>query len=59
MLRTIRPVNNTRDFAGVLESYENANITLALKNGERLTVGKKETSYVRLDDFDINDFNKE
>lgn len=59
MLRMIRPVNNTRDFAGVLESYENGNITLALKNGERLTVGKKETSYVRLDDFDINDFNKE
>lgn len=59
MLRCVRPVNNTRDFSGVLEKYENSNITLALKNGEKLTVGKKETSYVRLDDFDMNDFNKE
>ncbi|MCC8016072.1 MAG: ribosome maturation factor RimP [Clostridiales bacterium] len=59
MLRTIRPVNNARDFAGTLEKYENGLITVLLKDGEILSVLKKDISYIKLDDFDINDFNKE
>lgn len=58
MLRTIRPVNGVRDFAGVLQNYEDQQITLAADGGESMTFQKKETSFVKLDDFDINDFNK-
>ena len=58
MMRTIRPVNGVRDFAGILKAYENPNITVETDNGEIITVAKKETSFVKLDDFDINDFNK-
>lgn len=58
MLRTIRPVNNTRDFAGVLKDYDGSNITVKTDGGEILNFIKKETSFVKLDDFDINDFNK-
>lgn len=58
MMRTIRPVNGVRDFAGILKAYENPNITVEADNGEIITVAKKETSFVKLDDFDINDFNK-
>ena len=36
-----------------------ARITLELKDGEELKVNKKETSFVKLDDFDIKDFEKE
>lgn len=58
MLRTIRPVNNTRDFAGILKNYEDSKITVETDSGEEMTFNKKETSFVKLDDFDMNDFNK-
>lgn len=56
MMRLIRPIDKVRDFNGKLLSYDNGEITLELKDGERITVNKKETSYVKLDDFNINDF---
>ena len=56
MMRLIRPIDKVRDFNGVLSSYNNGEITITLANGEELTVNKKDTSYVKLDDFDINDF---
>lgn len=59
MMRLIRPINNVRDFAGKLEDYADGEITLELKDGEKLKVNKKETSFVKLDDFDIKDFEKE
>ena len=59
MVRLIRPVNNVRDFAGKLVSYNSGEITLSLADGEELKVNKKDTSYVKLDDFDIKDFEKE
>ena len=59
MVRLIRPINNVRDFAGKLKSYSDGEITLELKDGEELKVNKKETSFVKLDDFDIKDFEKE
>lgn len=59
MIRLIRPIDKVRDFAGKLSVYDNGDITVVLKDGNELKVNKKETSYVKLDDFDINDFNKE
>lgn len=59
MLRLIRPIDKVRDFSGKLTAYDNGEITVLLGDGETLTVNKKETSYVKLDDFDINDFSKE
>jgi len=56
MLRTIRPVDGVRDFKGTLTAYEDKKITVALQNGTEMTVDKKDTVYVKLDDFDINDY---
>ena len=52
-LRTIRPdENKMRDFSGTLVSYEDGNITFENADGEKKTVSKSETSWVKLDDFD-------
>lgn len=59
MMRTIRAIDGVRDFNGRLVKYENKEITVELQDGATITVNKKETSYVKLDDFDINDFQKE
>lgn len=59
MMRTIRPIDGVRDFTGTLTAFENGEITVQLKDGKEITVSRKEVSYVKLDDFDINDFNKE
>ena len=56
MMRTIRPIDGVRDFNGTLLSYEDGTVTVKLKDEREITVNKKETSYVKLDDFDINDF---
>lgn len=56
MLRTIRAVDGVRDFKGELASFEGNKIKIILENGNELVVEKKETVYVKLDDFDINDF---
>lgn len=59
MLRTIRPIDGVRDFCGKLVFYKNGEITVQLEDGREITVHKKETAHVKLDDFDINDFQKE
>lgn len=59
MMRTIRPIDNVRDFNGVMTSYEDGMITVKLQDGKEIVVNKKDTSHVKLDDFDINDFSKE
>ena len=56
MVRTIRPVDGVRDFNGTLVAYENKALTIELQDGNSLTFEKKETNFVKLDDFDINDF---
>lgn len=58
MLRAIRPVNGVRDFNGIMSGYENKVITITLKDGAQLSFDKKDTSYVKLDDFDMDDFNQ-
>lgn len=53
-MRLIRPIDNVRDFSGVLSAYNNGAITVTLPDGNTLTVNKKETSYIKLDDFGID-----
>ena len=53
MLRMIRPVDGVRDFKGVLEDYDGSNITVRLDSGRGFTLTKKETAFIKLDDFDI------
>jgi len=53
-LRLIRPLEGRRDFKGVLESYADGVLTIAAENGGKMTIQKKETSFVKLDDFDNN-----
>ena len=51
MVKLIRPVDGQREFKGTLESYDNGNFELLLDEGTKLMINKKETSYVKLDDF--------
>lgn len=51
MVKLIRPVDGQREFKGILESYDNGNFELLLPEGTKLMINKKETSYVKLDDF--------
>ncbi len=55
-LRTIRPLEGVRDFKGTLTAYEDKKITITLPDETDMTLDKKDTVYVKLDDFDINDF---
>lgn len=57
-VKMIRPIDNKREFSGVLESYDNGNITIRFEDESGFTFVKKEASWVRADDFDMNDFNK-
>lgn len=52
LVRMIRPVNGERDFKGVLEDYDGGSITLRFDGGNGLTFTKKETAFIKLDDFD-------
>ena len=54
-VRMIRPVNGTRDFKGVLEDYDDGNITVRFDSGDGLTFTKKETGFIKLDDFELTD----
>ena len=56
MIRTIRPIDGVRDFNGTLASYEDGTVTVKLRDEKEITVNKKDTSYVKLDDFNIEDF---
>ena len=50
-LRPIRPdENKQREFAGILEGYADGNITVSA-DGENRVFVKKETAWVKLDDF--------
>ena len=51
-VRTIRPVDGARDFAGTLEDYADGQIILRLESGAGLRFEKKEVSWVKLDDFE-------
>lgn len=59
MLRAIRPVDGVRDFNGIMTAYEDKKITVKLEDEAEITFDKKDISYVKLDDFNIDDFNQE
>ncbi|MCM1364012.1 MAG: ribosome maturation factor RimP [Faecalibacterium sp.] len=52
MVKTIRPINGKREFKGILESYDEGNVTLRCDDESGLTFTKKEVSWIKLDDFD-------
>ena len=56
IVKTIRPVDGIRDFSGTLEKYENKTITVKLADDSEMSFDKKDLNFVKLDDFDINDF---
>ncbi|MGN1458327.1 MAG: ribosome maturation factor RimP [Acutalibacteraceae bacterium] len=54
MVKTIRPdENGEREFKGTLTAHTKDDITLALENGEQKVINKKDTVYIKLDDFNI------
>lgn len=51
-IKLIRPDGEgRREFSGVLENYDGGEITLALDDDKKLCVNKKETAFIRLNDF--------
>lgn len=58
MMRAIRAIDGVRDFNGILKSYENKKITVELQDKSVITIDKKDTSYVKLDDFNMADFSQ-
>lgn len=56
-VRLIRPVDGVRDFAGSLVSYDRGGVVVRIDGGRELAFNKKDASYVKLDDFNISDFN--
>ena len=59
MVRAIRPIDGARDFKGIMTSYEDKKITVKLNDGNEITFDKKDVSHVKLDDFNMDDFNQE
>ena len=59
MIRAIRPIDGTRDFKGIMTSYKDKKITVKLNDGNEITFDKKDVSHVKLDDFNMDDFNQE
>ncbi len=54
-MKLIRPFEGQREFCGVLEDYDGGNIILSYDNNQKICVNKKETAWIRLDDFGGND----
>ena len=50
-IKLIRPLEGKREFSGILGGYENGAVQLILEDGSGFVVNKKETSYIKLDDF--------
>ena len=51
-IKLIRPVDGVREFSGILESADKGRFTLRLPDGGAMDLDKKETSYIKLDDFE-------
>ncbi|HOO25636.1 MAG TPA: ribosome maturation factor RimP [Clostridiales bacterium] len=51
-LRLIHPLNGRREYKGFLKEYDNGFITLEDYEGSEIIFDKKDTSFVKLDDFD-------
>ena len=51
MLKLPKAVDGQKEFHGILEKYEDGNLTVSYGKDKLLTVNKKETSWIRADDF--------
>ena len=51
MLKLPRAVDGMKEFHGILENFEDGVLTLTYGSGKTLSVNKKETSWVRANDF--------
>lgn len=51
MVRFIRALDGRREYKGTLADYQGGTVTLERENGEALTFEKKDTSWIKLDDF--------
>ena len=54
MVKMIRPIEGIgKEFKGVLTAYDDGEVTVTDHSGENtVTINKKETAYIKLDDFD-------
>ena len=52
-VKMIRAVEGVREFKGILEDFDGTQITLRLEDGGAMSFEKKETSYIKLDDFNF------
>lgn len=54
MVKMIRPIEGIgKEFKGVLTAYDNGAVTITDHSGENtVTVNKKDTAYIKLDDFE-------
>lgn len=50
-VKFIRAIEGKREFSGVLEGFDGHQLTLRLEDGNALCFEKKETSFIKLDDF--------
>lgn len=50
-VKLIRALEGKREFSGILESSDGKQFTLRLEDGSAMCIDRKETSYVKLDDF--------
>ncbi len=55
MVKMIRPIEGIgKEFKGVLKAYNDGEVTIEDHSGENeITIIKKDTAYIKLDDFDI------
>ena len=54
-VKMLRPIEGIgREFAGVLDAYENGEVSISDHDGENhITINKKDASWIKLDDFDM------
>ena len=52
-VKMIRPVEGKREFSGILEDYNDGNITIRMSDESGFTFTKKEASWIKADDFDM------
>ncbi|MDD6807508.1 MAG: ribosome maturation factor RimP [Oscillospiraceae bacterium] len=51
-VKLIRSTEDGREFKGILDSYEDGNVTMTTDAGKTLIFNKKEASFVKADDFE-------
>lgn len=52
-IKLIRPADGKREFFGVLDSYEDGNVTIRFEDESTFSFTKKEASWIKADDFDM------